>query len=169
MNLKRKIVIGMTVILMTIVLLTACSGKYDGYKLVELPEIGSFYVPQEWECIQEGDFVYFVNGSSDKDTFTLSNCYMLGTLHDWGKSVYDEVSSIIEIEKIELITSEVYSNSVILSESKVEMNGSIINMYSLECFVTSDKWFSLIVLDEAIDSNSLKLIGNSFDRVNFEK
>ncbi len=166
---QRKFVIGITVILMILMSFTACLGKYDGYKLVELPEIGSFYVPQEWECIQEGDFVYFVNGSSDKDTFTLSNCYMLGTLHDWGKSVYDEVSSIIEIEKIELITSEVYSNSVILSESKVEMNGSIINMYSLKCFVTSDKRFSFIVLDEAIDPAVLKLIGNSFDRVNFEK
>ena len=94
---------------------------------------------------------------------------MLGTLHDWGKSVYDEVSSIIEIEKIELITSEVYSNSVILSESKVEMNGSIINMYSLECLVTYDERFSFIVLDGSIDPAVLKLIGKSFDRVNFEK
>ena len=53
--------------------------------------------------------------------------------------------------------------------AKVKMNGSIINMYSLECFVTHDKWFSLIVLDEAIDPAVLKLIGKSFDRVNFEK
>ena len=152
-------------ILMILVVLTACSGKYDEYKLVELPGIGSFYVPQEWECIQEDNFVWFVNSSSGKETFTLSDCYMLGTLCGFGESVYDAVSSIIEIDKIELITSEVYSNSVILAESKVEMNGSVINMYSLECFVTSDKWFSLIVLDEAIDSDALKLIGKSFDRV----
>ena len=166
---QRKFVIGITVILMILMSFTACLGKYDGYKLVELPEIGSFYVPQEWECIQEGDFVYFVNGSSDKDTFTLSNCYMLGTLCGFGESVYDAVSSIIEIEKIELITSEVYSNSVILSESKVEMNGSIITMYSLECLVTYDERFSFIVLDGSIDPAVLKLIGKSFDRVNFEK
>ena len=94
---------------------------------------------------------------------------MLGTLCGFGESVYDAVSSIIEIDEMELITSEVYSNSVILAESRVEMNGSIINMYSLMCFVTSDKRFSLIVLDEAIDSDALKLIGKSFDRVNFEK
>ena len=53
--------------------------------------------------------------------------------------------------------------------AKVKMNGSIISMYSLECFVTHDKRFSFIVLDEAIDSDALKLIGKSFDRVNFEK
>ena len=54
---QRKFVIGITVILMILMSFTACLGKYDGYKLVELPEIGSFYVPQEWECVQEDDFV----------------------------------------------------------------------------------------------------------------
>ena len=169
MTRRRKFVMRIAVIMMILLLFTACSGKYNGYKLVELPEIGSFYVPQEWECIQEDNFVYFTSGLSDKATISLSDCYMLGTLHDWTKSGYDEISSIIEIEEIELITSEVYSNSVFLSESKVEMNGSIINMYSLKCFVTSDKRFSFIVLDGSIDPAVLKLIGKSFDRVNFEK
>ena len=166
---QRKFVIGITVILMILMSFTACLGKYDGYKLVELPEIGSFYVPQEWECIQEGDFVYFVNGSSDKDTFTLSDCYMLGTLHNERVSSYEAVSSVINIEEIELITSEVYSNSVFLSESRVEMNGRVVTMYSLECLVTYDERFSFIVLDGSIDPAVLKLIGKSFDRVNFEK
>ena len=53
--------------------------------------------------------------------------------------------------------------------AKVKMNGSIISMYSLECLVTYDERFSFIVLDGSIDPAVLKLIGNSFDRVNFEK
>ena len=166
---QRKFVIGITVILMILMSFTACLGKYDGYKLVELPEIGSFYVPQEWECIQEGDFVYFVNGSSDKDTITLSDCYMLGTLHNERVSSYEAVSSVINIEEIELITSEVYSNSVFLSESRVEMNGRVVTMYSLECLVTYDERFSFIVLDGSIDPAVLKLIGKSFVRVGFER
>ena len=166
---QRKFVIGITVILMILMSFTACLGKYDGYKLVELPEIGSFYVPQEWECIQEGDFVYFTSGPSDKATISLSDCYMLGTLHNERVSSYEAVSSVINIEEIELITSEVYSNSVFLSESRVEMNGRVVTMYSLECLVTYDERFSFIVLDGSIDPAVLKLIGKSFDRVNFEK
>lgn len=166
---QRKFVMGIAVMMMILLSFTACSGKYDEYKLVELPEIGSFYVPQEWECIQEDNFVYFTSGSSDNATMSQSDCYMLGTLHNERVSSYEAVSSIIDIEEIELITSEVYSNSVFLSESRVKMNGRVITMYSLECLVTHDEWFSFIVLDGSIDPAVLKLIGNSFDRVNFDK
>lgn len=128
MTRQRKFVMRIAVIMMILLLFTACSGKYDGYKLVELPEIGSFYVPQEWECVQEVDFVYFTSGSSDNATMSLSDCYMLGTLHNERVSSYEAVSSVINIEEIEQITSEVYSNSVFLSESRVEMNGRVVTM-----------------------------------------
>ncbi len=169
MTRQRKFVMRIAVIMMILPLFTACSGKYDGYKLVELPEIGSFYVPQEWECIQEDNFVYFTSGSSDNATMSLSDCYMLGTLHNERVSSYEAVSSVIDIEEIEQITSEVYSNSVFLSESRVKMNGKVITMYSLECLVTYDERFSFIVLDGSIDPAVLKLIGNSFVRVGFER
>ena len=49
------------------------------------------------------------------------------------------------------------------------MNGKVITMYSLECLVTYDERFSFIVLDGSIDPAVLKLIGNSFVRVGFER
>ena len=144
-----------------------CSNnKYEGFKNIELSDVGSFYVPQDWVCIREDDVVYFIDESFVDAKEKITNCYLIGTIYEYDKNYRDENPYLAEIEEKNLISSEVFSNSVIIGEKEYQINGELTNKYFMDCYISSETSLAFVVWDDSINYEVISEIGKSFKRNN---
>lgn len=71
------------------IITSACSNKYEGYKLVDLPDekTGSLRIPNNWEIIVNDDgWINIIDGNTDS---LLGVQYYYGEYYNIGKTNYD--------------------------------------------------------------------------------
>lgn len=82
---KRKIILIVIVILILILMIIAIVGykiyrkifpDYTGWKKIEITDIGSFYVPEDWIYTKEGTIVYFTDKPITEEEYKI---YLIGT------------------------------------------------------------------------------------------
>ena len=151
-----------TTLLMTLFFLfflIGCSfSQSNNTQKIDIQNIGSLYVPKDWKVSYEDNTICFISEQT--------HYYMIGCLQDFGSGNGYNHPYLIDFEKGEIISSEVYSNSVIVSENECTINGESIIKRFMSCYVTSAKRLNFIVLDDSITNDTLEKIGKSFDRIN---
>lgn len=146
-------------ILLMILLISGCSNEYEAWKEVEVPNIGSLKIPQELEYNENGDIIIF----SDKKISDSSeyNIYLIGIIcnQDQIDSLYKHIDENVKYEK--LISSETLSNSAIIGENEYLINGETSHKFFLDIY-SSNKQLYIIAIDDSVDYEIIKKVGNSY-------
>ena len=158
---KRIICICIVIIISLCVL--GYSGRYYGFKEIELKGLGNIKIPQEWTCHIEGNKIYFTDEGVEK--FTEDSVHLAGYIHDgdYSQSTHKMFDENATVEK--LVTSEVFSNSTFRGIVLYVMNGKLCEKAYLELnIVEQDKEIYMIVWDEAVSYEDVGKIAKSFNR-----
>ena len=146
-------------ILLMVLLISGCSNEYDTWKKVEVPNVGSLKIPQEWEYSENGDIIIF----SDKKISDSSeyNVYLIGIIcnQDQIDSLYKHIDENMKYEK--LISSETLSNSAIIGKNEYLINGETHHKFFLDIY-SSSKQLYIIAIDDSVDYETIKKVGNSY-------
>lgn len=54
-------------ILVIVFFVSGCSNKYKNWKNVDVPDVGSIMIPQDWTCNIKDNFIYFYVRTDDFD------------------------------------------------------------------------------------------------------
>lgn len=146
-------------ILLMVLLVSGCSNEYETWKEIDVPNVGSLKIPQEWEYNENGDIIYF----SDKKTSDSSeyNIYLIGIIcnQDQIESLYKHIDENMKYDK--LISSETLSNSAIIGENEYLINGKTSHKFFLDLY-SSNKQLYIIAIDDSVDYEIIKKVGNSY-------
>lgn len=149
------------ILLIISILFSGCSSKNHAVKIIELNNVGSFTVPQEWIYTKENDVIYFtdqtINQENPIDTF-----YAIGIVYDTSEN-FDELSKVIgkKILYKELVYNEVFSNSAMYGRGIYSIDNKLYEKLFLD-FYPSERKFFLLVLNDSISSDTIKDIAKSF-------
>ena len=149
-------------ILLMVLLVSGCSNEYEKWKEIDVPNVGSLKIPQEWEYNENGDIIYF----SDKKISDSSeyNIYFIGIICNQGQiePLYKHIDKNMKYEK--LISSETLSNSAIIGKNEYLINGKTSQKFFLDLY-SSNKQLYIIAFDDYVDYEIIKKVGNSYKMV----
>ena len=147
-------------LLLMCIFLFGCSDKYVEWNTVTVEQYGTFKFPPEWKIERKDDFLYFyiVNEQG-------MNEYILVQYRNEDE-VNDFFEDVIGVEKIEETSSEVFSNSCIISENKVIYKGGKTEELLKVSFTGNNyKSIDLIFLETSISKELAKDICKSYEMI----
>lgn len=146
-------------VLLIVLLISGCSNEYDGWKKVDVPFVGSLKIPQEWVYNESDNIIYFTDKKmSDSTEYVI---YLIGIICNQGELqyIYQHIDENMRYEK--LISSETLSNSAIIGENEYLINDKTHQKFFLDLY-SSNKQLYIIGLDDSVDYELVKKIGNSY-------
>ena len=154
-------------LLITLLLLVGCANNnYKDYKYVEIFEIGSFLIPDNWKLIQEKDGVYYMAVSVDTCGTEQYDYYLVGKVLEAKKDNNVTNSSSIEPKEETLISSQVFSNSTFVGEKESQVDGKKNKTYFMDFYISPNKYLSWVVLNDTVTYDTITKIAKSFSRPN---
>lgn len=149
--------------------------RYDGYKDVEIPNIGIAKVPENWYCSKtQDDLLYFANMPIEND-----NCKVYFIQHSIKDYSLDKNQSesgyflddyylgdVLSIEKIFVSpygNSNVYSNGSRYQSCTFYLNKIKVNSYYID-FVGSNKSSTFFIVDDSIDIKTMEDMTKYFEK-----
>lgn len=146
-------------VLIFVLLISGCSNKYDGWKEIEVPEVGSFRIPGEWVCNKNDETICFTD--KDIDDSSEYKIYLMGAIYEEGQTEIFYQFQGQKVEYREQISSETFSNSVIIGKNEYLIGDELCEMLFLDAY-SSDKRLFLIACDESLEYDVVEKIGKSF-------
>lgn len=141
-------------------LFNACEGnKYQGFKEIEIPNMGSMHVPEDWIYGENDNCVYF--GSLDT-----SKIHMIGCEYRLGEENGIEFTNLFGGHISNRVGYEGFSNSTFVGTVQYTADKKCTTKYYMKFYITEDKRLFFVVLDDTIDYNTIKKICKSFVRLN---
>ena len=153
------------IVLAFLLLLSACSNRheYDGWQEIELSGVGTCKIPQEWVYHEDEGIVYITDKNMDESSEY--QVYLMGAIYENRQGVsFSQLLSQLqgkEIEFLEPISSEVFSNSATVGNAKYLVDGQSCEMIFLELYST-DKSLDAFVCDPSIAYDLVEKVGKSF-------
>lgn len=150
-------------IMLLIFSLSGCSGKYEGWKEIELQDYGSIKVPEGWVCHIQDNEIYFVDEGVNE--FTEENVHLGGYIQSENKP--DGQSKVFpEIVKAESTNeNQVYSNDTYRGIDKYFIHGEWCEKGYVQLGVSErDIEIFLIAWDDTVSYDDLEKIAKSFNR-----
>ena len=166
---KKKIILIVIVILILILILmiTAMVGykiyrkifpDYTGWKKIEITDIGSFYVPEDWIYTKDGTIVYFTDKPITEENY---NIYLIGTEFIKNEK-YIKITDIYpEYNEIRDEKHKLLSNSADYEETIFEINNKEERKFHIE-FFGGNYELDLYAWDNLVDINTIKKIAESY-------
>ena len=100
--------------------LSGCSGKYEGWKEIELQDYGNIKVPEGWTCHIQDNEIYFVDeGVTD---FTENNVHLGGYIYEESYILATQKLFDVNAKHIDNVKGEVYSNDTYRGINKYYIN-----------------------------------------------
>lgn len=152
-------------ILLIFLLISGCSNNYQEWKKVNIADVGSLNIPHDWIYTENDDIIYFTDKKMSESTeYTI---YLIGIICDQGQmeSLYKHIDSNMKYEK--LISSETLSNSAIVGKNEYLIKNNSCQKLFLDLY-SSNKQLYIIGLDDSVDYEFVKKIGNSY-KMNADK
>lgn len=131
-----------------------------GFKKVEIPNTGTIQVPKDWLYYEKDGIIYFVNNDD------VTNCYMVGHILNLGEEYSFETPEFSNISISDMVSYICFSNSTFVGTVQCGIDEIYTTKYYIKSFLYEDQYLFLVVLDDTIDYNTIKKIGNSFIRFN---
>lgn len=156
----KKIICICIVIIISLCVL-GYSGKYYGFKEIELKGIGNIKIPQEWTCHIDGNKIYFTDESVEE--FTEDSVHLAGYIYneDAPLETYKMFDDNAESEGC--VKGEVFSNSAYRGIYRYIMDGKRCEKVYLNLKIyEQDKEISMIGWDEAVSYEDVGKIAKSF-------
>ncbi|MBQ4145060.1 MAG: hypothetical protein IJD36_00400 [Clostridia bacterium] len=155
-------------ILLLIISLSGCAGKYKGWKEIEMADLGTIKIPEGWVCHIQDNEIYFADEGVTE--FTEDTVHLAGY-------IYEEDNPIVAYKMFdknavvkELITNEIFSNSTFMGTKKYVFNGkSCEKLYLMLEVIEQNKEIYMIVWDENVSYDDIKKMAISFDRYTSEE
>ena len=166
---KKKIILIVIVILILILILmiTAMVGykiyrkifpDYTGWKKIEITDIGSFYVPEDWIYTKEGTIVYFTDKPITEENY---NIYLIGTEFIKNEK-YIKITDIYpEYNEIRDEKHKLLSNSADYEETIFEINNKEERKFHIE-FFGGNYELDLYTWDNLVNIETIKKIAESY-------
>ena len=164
---KKKIILIVIVILILILMIIAMVGykiyrkicpDYTGWKKIEITDIGSFYVPEDWIYTKEGTIVYFTDKPITEENY---NIYLIGTEFIKNEK-YIKITDIYpEYNEIRDEKHKLLSNSADYEETIFEINNKEERKFHIE-FFGGNYELDLYAWDNLVDINTIKKIAESY-------
>lgn len=147
-------------ILVFILCLSGCSGKYRDWKEVEIENFGSIKTPEGWTYHIRDNEIYFVDEGVTE--IMLENVHLGGYIY--GEHYSHSSSKVFpEIEKVEATKGQVYSNSAYRGLKNYYINGEWCEKGHIELHVPEkDAEIYMIAWDDTLSYDDLEKIAKSF-------
>jgi hypothetical protein len=121
---------------------------YIGWKDVLITEIGTFKIPKDWIITQKGNAVFITDKPMEDNEFKI---YLAGVIKNKNYNPYD-YEFFSNAEKLDTISSSIYSNEAYHGLGKYCINGDIKEMYYLVFYNYDDKIrMELLTFDNLLD------------------
>ena len=131
---------------------------YTGWKKIEITDIGSFYVPEDWIYTKEGTIVYFTDKPITEENY---NIYLIGTEFIKNEK-YIKITDIYpEYNEIRDEKHKLLSNSADYEETIFEINNKEERKFHIE-FFGGNYELDLYAWDNLVDINTIKKIAESY-------
>lgn len=164
---KKKIILIVIVILILSLMIIAIVGykiyrkifpDYTGWKKIEITDIGSFYVPEDWIYTKEGTIVYFTDKPITEEEYKI---YLIGTQFIRNEK-YIKITDIYpEYNEIRDENHKLLSNSVDYEETIFEINNKEERKFHIE-FFGGNYELDLYTWDNLVDVEIIKKISESY-------
>lgn len=150
-------------ILLLIISLSGCVGKYKGWKEIEMADLGTIKIPEGWVCHIQDNEIYFTDEGVTE--FTEDTVHLAGYIYEEGKSLGAVYNMFDESVKwIERTYSEVFSNNTFRGKDKYIIDNEICEKAYIILNITKDKEISMIAWDENVSYDDIKKMAKSFCR-----
>ncbi|MBQ2614721.1 MAG: hypothetical protein IJB80_05285 [Clostridia bacterium] len=150
-------------IFVLILCFSGCSGKYDGWKEIEISDLGRIKIPQGWTCHIEDNKIYFTDEGVEElnqDTVHLAGYIIDEGNTDIAHRLFDE-----KARRVGLVTSEVFSNDTYRGKHHYIINGKKCEKAYIDLGVAEqDKEISMIVWDDSVTYEDVGKMAQSFKR-----
>lgn len=149
------------ILIVLIIIFSACSDQYENWNSVEIADVGSFKIPPDMSYEKSGETIYL----KDID----GNICMVGVVREG--DVDSKLSDAFGEEMIyqDLVSSEVFSNSATVGKCKFLISGVDRELIFLDLYSSSDERLYLVAKYDMIDYNLVSQIGKSFVMVTNEE
>ncbi len=133
--------------------------NYDT-QTITLENSGTFKVPNEWKYYKKDNRIYFVD-ANEQPIMIQHHSYANFSETIDAQPGEKEINQFFEIQALELLESEIFSNCGTLCKTKWLINGSETKKYEIEFSYGTE--YSFIVLDDSLSKKDLKIIVNSYE------
>ena len=150
-------------VILLVLSLSGCSGKYKGWKEIEIENLGSIKIPEGWTYHIQDNEIYFVDEGVTE--FIVENVHLGGYIYDEdytlaAHKLFDESTNYEETNE-----SQVYSNDTFRGIEKYCIDGKWCEKgYVQLCVSEKDKEIFMIAWDDTVSYDDLEKIAKSFDR-----
>jgi len=144
---------------------TGCADETRDWQTLEIPNIGTFCVPAEWQYRNSGETLLFLNEGT---------VVVFGIVcRNFEQNPFDALSEFLgkEIVFVACSESEVDSNSALLSRNQCLIDGEKreIHRLSLSNLMKENDRFVdyhlyLFVIDDTVSYDTLRSVGTTFSR-----
>ncbi len=165
---KRKIILIVIVILILILMIIAIVGykiyrkifpDYTGWKKIEITDIGSFYVPEDWIYTKEGTIVYFTDKPITEEEYKI---YLIGTQFIRNEK-YIKITDIYpNYKEKENENGKILSNSASYEEIIFEINNQEEKKFHITLSAGIDNKLHLYAWDNLVNIETIKKIAESY-------
>ncbi len=143
---------------------SGCSGKYDGWKEIELQDYGSIKVPEGWTCHIKDETIYF----TDEGVYELTEdkVHMTGFIDDDWEGTKEAYKMFDENAKhINTDIRKIYSNDTYIGIKKYTIYETQYEKAYLRLGLSErDKEIEMLVWGDSVSYDDLEKIAKSFDR-----
>lgn len=150
-------------VLALVLCLFGCSGKYEGWKEIEMENIGNIKIPRGWTCHIKDDVIYFTDEGVTE--LTEDTAHLAGYIYEEKNpmAVYKMFDENATVE--EHVKDEIFSNSTRRGIIRYVMNGKRCEKAYLKFYdVEQDKEIYMIVWDDSVVYEDLEKMAKSFER-----
>ena len=148
------------ILLVTLLSLCSCARDYEGWKEETIPGVGSIKIPEDMVLLQEDKTLYLMYD----DTTDKSDALMAGVVYkDVGEGFSEMLYDILgeDLSYVELLSSEVFSNSVIIGRNKYSIESELCEKYFMSIY-SNNKSAYFLSNSASVDYELLSKIAKSF-------
>ena len=132
---------------------------YTGWKKIEITDIGSFYVPEDWIYTKEGTIVYFTDKPITEENY---NIYLIGTEFIKNEK-YIKITDIYpEYKEKEIKNGKILSNSADYEEIVFEVENKKENKFHITFSSGINRTINLYAWDNLVNIETIKKIAESY-------
>lgn len=133
--------------------------NYEGWKKIEIANLGYCYIPNNWIYTKKDDIVYFTDKPLTEKEYKI---YLIGTEHVFGEK-YTKITDVFEeSEEIETRDLKLLSNGATYSEKVFKIRGEEKNILHIEFHKGTQIFLDLYAWDNLVDINTIKKIAESY-------
>ena len=145
-------------ILVIVFFVSGCSNEYKNWKKVDVPDVGSIMIPQDWTYNIKDSFIYFYVRTNDFDDKKMCLTGIICNPDDF-EDLYQHVDKTMKYVKN--ISSETLSNSAIIGKNNYLIDGKENEKLFLDIY-SSDKQLYIVSVDDSVSYAIVRKIGESY-------